>query len=44
MLYCEGKVWNQKGALLATGQGAFLVQNDDFVQMYAAKLREQGES
>ena len=42
MLYCEGKIYNQRGDLLATGQGAFLVQVEDFVQMYAAKLRENG--
>ena len=38
MLYCEGKIYNQRGDLLATGQGAFLVQVEDFVQMYAACL------
>lgn len=42
MIYCEGKIYNQRGDLLATGQAAFLVQVDDFVQMYAAKLRENG--
>ena len=42
MLYCEGKIYNQRGDLLATGLGAFLVQVEDFVQMYAAKLRENG--
>jgi len=42
MVFCEGKVFNQKGDLLATGQAAFLVKIDDFVQYYAAKLRESG--
>ena len=42
MIYCEGKIYNQRGDLLATGQGAFLVQVEDFVQMYADKLRENG--
>lgn len=42
MIYCEGKIYNQRGDLLATGQAAFLVQIDDFVQTYAAKLRENG--
>lgn len=42
MIYCEGKIYNQRGDLLAAGQGAFLVQVEDFVQMYAAKLRENG--
>lgn len=38
MLYCSCKIYNQRGDLLATGQGAFLVQSRDFVQDYAAKL------
>ncbi len=42
MVYCEARIYNQREELLATGQGAFLVQVGDFVQHYAAKLREQG--
>lgn len=42
MIYCTCTVSNQREELLATGQAAFLVQIDDFVQWYAAKLRENG--
>lgn len=42
MVYCQGKIYNQKGDLLATGQATFLVQIEDFVQYYADKLRENG--
>lgn len=41
MVYCEAKIFNQREELLATGQGAFLVQVDDFVRTYAAKLKKQ---
>lgn len=42
MVYCEGKIYNQRGDLLAAGQAAFLVQIEDFVQTYAEKLRANG--
>ena len=41
VVYCEAKIFNQWEEVLAIGQGAFLVQVDDFVQGYAAKLRAQ---
>ena len=41
MVFCEAKIFNQWEEVLAIGQGAFLVQVDDFVQVYAAKLRAQ---
>lgn len=39
---CEAVVRNQRGDVLATAQGTFTVQISDFVQYYAAKLRENG--
>ena len=42
MLYCEANIKNQRGDLLATAQGAFFIQNNDFVTYYANKLRENG--
>lgn len=42
MLFCECKVYNQRDELLATGQGAFMIKCNDFVQYYAAKLRNNG--
>ena len=42
MLYCSCEVKNQREELLATGQAVFMIQVDDFVQWYAAKLRENG--
>jgi len=42
MVYCTCTVSNQRDELLATGQAAFMVQVEDFVQWYAAKLRENG--
>ncbi len=42
MVYCTCNVLNQRDELLATGQAVFLVQVEDFVQWYVAKLRENG--
>lgn len=41
MVYCTCTVSNQREELLATGQTAFLIQVEDFVTWYAAKLREK---
>lgn len=41
MVYCTCTVSNQREELLATAQAAFLIQIEDFVTWYAAKLREQ---
>ena len=40
--HCTCQIKNQREELLATGQGTFQVQIADFVQYYAAKLRENG--
>lgn len=40
--HCTCQIKNQRDELLATGQGTFQVQIADFVQYYAAKLRENG--
>ncbi len=40
--HCTCEVRNQRDELLATGQGTFQVEIADFVQYYAAKLRENG--
>ena len=40
--HCTCQIKNQREELLATGQGTFRVQISDFVQYYAAKLRENG--
>lgn len=40
--HCTCTVKNQREELLATGQGTFQVEIADFVQYYAAKLRENG--
>ncbi len=42
MVYCSCNVSNQRDELLATAQAAFMVVESDFVQWYAAKLRENG--
>ncbi len=39
---CTCEVKNQRDELLATGKGTYQVQIADFVQYYAAKLRENG--
>lgn len=40
--HCTCQIKNQRDELLATGQGTFQIQIADFVQYYAAKLRENG--
>lgn len=42
MLYCTCTISNQRDEVLATGQAVFMVQVEDFVQWYAAKLKENG--
>lgn len=42
LCHCTCQIKNQRDELLATGQGTFQVQIADFVQYYAAKLRENG--
>ena len=42
MVYCTCTVSNQREEVLATAQAAFMVVEPDFVQWYAAKLRENG--
>lgn len=44
MVFCTCTISNQREEVLATGQAAFLVQEADFVQWYAAKLRENGNA
>lgn len=39
---CACTIQNQRNDVLATGQGVFQIQITDFVQYYAAKLRENG--
>ncbi|MBR5319456.1 MAG: PaaI family thioesterase [Peptococcaceae bacterium] len=40
--HCTCQIKNQRDELLAAGQGTFQIQIADFVQYYAAKLRENG--
>ena len=40
--FCTCTIQNQRNDVLATGQGVFQIQIADFVQYYAAKLRENG--
>ena len=40
--HCICNIKNQREELLASGQGVFQVEIADFVQYYAAKLRENG--
>jgi len=42
MVFCTCTISNQREDVLATGQAAFMVVESDFVQWYAAKLRENG--
>ena len=42
MVFCTCTISNQREDVLATGQAAFMVVENDFVQWYAAKLRENG--
>ena len=41
IVFCAVKLYNQREQLLATGQGTYQIQESDFVQYYAARLKEE---